>query len=137
LRPFEKSGSSIFLLDSKGFLMKDQSLTISLLCRKSWKCQQEGQKQSRYLSEVKIGGFSDDWAGVGLIPETTTGFILEHMKFGQDAWGGRPEVSYDCSMTESLLVSFHGPVSYRRLLSRACDVDQVELLCRRSRTAGR
>ena len=86
---------------------------------------------------MKLGGSSDDWAGVGLIPETTTGFILEHIKFGQHAWGGRPEVSYDCSMTESLLVSFHGPVSYRRLLARACDVDQKELLCRRSRTAGR
>ena len=77
---------------------------------------------------MKIGGSSDDWARVGLIPETTTGFILEHIKFGQHAWGGRPEVSYDCSMTESLLVSFHGPVSYRRLLERACDVDQKELL---------
>ncbi len=99
-----------------------------MLCRKSWKHQQEGQKQSGYLSEVKIGGSSDDWVRVGLIPETTTGFILEHIKFGQHAWGGRPEVSYDCSMTESLLVSFHGPVSYRRLLERACDVDQKELL---------
>jgi hypothetical protein len=63
--------------------------------------------------------------------------VSREIKFGQHAWGGRPEVSYDCSMTESLLVSFHGPVSYRRLLERVCDVDQKELLRRRSHTSGR
>ena len=86
---------------------------------------------------MKLGSSSDGWAWVGLIPETTTGFTLEHIKFGQQDWEGRPEVSYACSMTESLLVSFHGPVSYRRLLARTCDVDQKEFLCRRSRTSGR
>jgi hypothetical protein len=70
-------------------------------------------------------------------PETNIGILWVQSLFGQHACGGRPEVSYPCSRTESLLSCSHGPSAYVSSLEMVCPLGHVVLSWSRSRIPGR
>ncbi len=133
LRPFSKSSGSCTLQSLSDSFRKDQSCTLSLLCRKFWKLQHWSQKQSRYRScdVPPCSCVGIPW-GTSLLhpPEITVGCFCMHL--GQKTSGERPDTSYTCSSTASRLVSCHGPDSRKRPLSRMLDSVHSVLLCRRS-----
>ena len=133
LRPFSKSSGSCILQSLRDSFKKDQSCTLSLLCRKFWKLQHWVQKQSRYLScDVSSCSCAGTPSGASLrrTPEIIVACLC--VQRGQQARGERPDTSYTCSSTASRLVSCHGPESRKRPLSRVLDSVHSVLLCRRS-----
>ena len=133
LRPFSKSSGSCILQSLRDSFKKDQSCTLSLLCRKFWKLQHWAQKQSRYLScDVSSCSCAGTPSGASLrrTPEIIVACLC--VQRGQQARGERPDTSYTCSSTASRLVSCHCPDSLKRPLSRVLDSVHSVLLCRRS-----
>ena len=133
LRPFSKSSGSCILQSLRDSFRKDQSCTLSLLCRKFWKLQHWSQKQSIYLS-CDVSSCSCAGTPLGTSLCRTPEIIVDSLcvKRGQQARGERPDTSYTCSSTASRSVSCHDPDSRKRPLSRMLDSVHSVLLCNRS-----
>ncbi len=136
LKPISRRSGFCILQSLRASFRKDQSLTSSLLCRKSWKLQHWVQKQSMYRScDVPSCSFAGlPWGSfLCRMPEITATCLL--LQCGQQAKCDMPVFSKTCSSTASRLVSSHGFDFRKSPRSRMSDAGHAVLFCKRSRNS--